>query len=109
MQMVINGFKCIGERDCYDASIGEGKTVGVYWVGPEFNEFWFSEVHSGSRAIEAAREILEGSSGIDELDVFQICSELILRITGERVAPSSGLQWHGNLLVGMTFEIDFSS
>lgn len=55
-------------------------------------EYWFSKFHSGSEAMELAREFLlrqrSIGNGIGDYELALICSELLLRVTGERIAPS---------------------
>lgn len=56
--------------------------------------WWWSEVHSGSAAIEFARELLAQPGVLHcedrTLEIMLICSELIFRITGEQVTPLNG-------------------
>jgi hypothetical protein len=53
-------------------------------------ENW-QETHSGSEAIEMAREILANPKMLLcqdlTVEVSMICHELILRVTGERITP----------------------
>lgn len=55
------------------------------------NESW-DEVHSGSEAIEMAKEILANPKLLLcqdlTVEVSMICHELILRVTGERITPA---------------------
>ena len=56
--------------------------------------WWWKNIHSGSQAIEAARELLEHPGVLmcedRTMDVMLICSELIFRVTGEQITPSRG-------------------
>lgn len=53
---------------------------------------WWTAVHSGSEAIEAARTLLADPGLLRRsdvtLDVVRVCSELIFRVTGEQVIPA---------------------
>ena len=53
---------------------------------------WFSLFHSGSEAVKFARDYLEGGKPIGqlgEIEISLICSELIYRVTGEKIAPKN--------------------
>ena len=64
--------------------------------------WWWQNVHSGSEAIEAARELLANPGVLScedrAIEVMQVCSELIFRVTGEQITPSSGFHLDGNRL-----------
>ena len=84
-------------------------------LGPDFDEFWWAEIHSGSEAMQYAREFLNNPrmfySDISAVDVMLICSELIFRVTGEKVMPNTKrMYWEGKTLHsgGLEWEIDFS-
>jgi hypothetical protein len=73
-------------------------------------DWWWENVHSGSAAIEIARELLEKPHVLGSydrtLEVMLVCSELIFRITGERVIPATaGFDGQNITGVGMFGEI----
>lgn len=62
------------------------------------SNFWWESIHSGSEAIETARRFLEdsrtfGGSNLGAFDMALVCSELIFRVTGEKVTPKKGFFW----------------
>lgn len=87
-----------GETGCTYVT-DDGRQLPVRELGRDFDKFWFKEVHSGSSAIEAARQILAhpGSLHTGEFseEILYICSELIYRVTGEQVTPQ-GFFWLGD-------------
>jgi hypothetical protein len=56
---------------------------------------WFGQIHSGSAAIEFARELLSNPRLLNHQMltplICMIAAELIFRVTGEQVAPSDYL------------------
>lgn len=102
--MKINGLDAIGDETGCKGYMGKNaELLPERNVGPEFDRFWWKHIHSGSRAIEAAREILECPgvihSGERTAEILFVCAELIFRVTGEQVTPN-GFKWwgDGNLL-----------
>jgi hypothetical protein len=67
-------------------------------------DWWWDNVHSGSEAIEAARELLQSPNMLTHqdctFDVMRVCSELLFRVTGERITPQSGFDFDGRVLSG---------
>ncbi len=104
---MINEFDLIGEK----TGVGIATDRPEMSVGPDFNKWWFRDIHSGSDAIDAAKKILECPmslyTGELGMEVLLICSELIFRITGEKIEPK-GFSWFGNDLSNgvCSFEFD---
>lgn len=111
--MKINGLDAIGDETGCKGYMGKNaELLPERAVGPDFGRFWFKEIHSGSRAIEAAREILECPQvlhmGELSAEILFICSELIFRVTGEQVAPSDFRWWgEGEILDGTVCSFNF--
>ena len=78
-------------------------------------EWWWRNIHSGSEAVEAARDLLANPSDLlhqdRTLDIMLICSELVFRITGEQLAPARGFSIEGDTMNGpmCTCAVDFPS
>lgn len=81
-------------------------------------DFWWDNIHSGSEAIESARKYLADSRGVlqepglTSFELAMVCSELIFRVTGEKVSPVDGFAWApcGNRIEGPYFaSMDFDA
>ena len=109
--MNINGLDVIGKETGAFAIDEAGEIVAESSVGQQFHRFWFRDIHSGSEAVESARQILANpnalSTGEFSLEILFICSELIFRITGEQIIPE-GFVWYGKTLTNLgVCEIEF--
>ncbi len=102
--MKINGLDVIGDETgpiSYGHRNDNGEPLSACGVGPEIDALWWQHIHSASLAIEAARQILAEPyslhTGELSAEMLFVCSELIFRVTGERVIPG-GLAWYGKTL-----------
>ena len=73
------------------------ETISANW--------WWENIHSGSDAVEAAKWLLSNPTVLAHQDcsfeVAQVCSELISRITGERISPSQGFCLENGVVYGV--------
>ena len=71
------------------------KSPDAVFPEPVDPETWWKQAHSGIDALQNARDILESPGALLCYDlsipVLQVCSELIFRVTGEKIIPGQGV------------------